>query len=68
MKKTDFDSVGIFIAILATAVLILGLPLMWLWNWLVPQIFGLPRIGFLQAIGLNLMASILFRTNVNIKK
>lgn len=46
-------------AIIAAAA---GLPLMWLWNWLMPSIFGLPTIGFWQAVGLNLLTTILFRS------
>jgi len=33
---------------------------MWLWNWLMPVIFGLPTIGFWQALGLLVLTSILF--------
>jgi hypothetical protein len=33
---------------------------MLLWNWLMPVIFGLSEISFWQAVGLNLLASILF--------
>jgi len=31
-----------------------------LWNWLMPVIFGLPHIGFWQALGLLLLSRILF--------
>jgi hypothetical protein len=48
------------LAILALVCLILGLPLMILWNWLMPLIFSLPTITFWQAVGLNFLASILF--------
>jgi len=37
-------------------ILILGLPTMWLWNWLMPVIFKLPEINFLQAVGLMMLA------------
>lgn len=47
----------IFVALCA---LILGLPLMALWNWLMPMLFGLTKITFWQAIGLNILAGILF--------
>jgi hypothetical protein len=43
--------------------IIFGLPTMLLWNWLMPEIFGLPEITFWQAIGLNMLASILFKLN-----
>ena len=49
-----------FIGIIALVALILGLPVMLLWNWLMPTIFGLQIITFGQAIGLNLLSAILF--------
>ena len=51
------------ILVIAVVTVILGLPLMWLWNWLMPTIFNLPTITFWQAMGLNIMASILFKDN-----
>jgi len=52
-----------FISMLGIIVLIamiLGVPLMLLWNWLMPTLFGLPTITFWQAIGLNFLSAILF--------
>lgn len=41
---------------------ILGaLPLMLLWNWLMPVIFGLTKITFWQSFGLLFLCSILFK-------
>ncbi len=40
-----------------------SLPVMWLWNGLMPAIFKLPEITFLQALGLNILCSILFKSN-----
>ncbi len=42
--------------------LLVGFPLMLLWNWLMPVIFGLPVIGFWQSVGMFFLSSILFRT------
>ena len=56
------------VGLLILACLLFGLPLMLLWNWLMPGIFGLPQIGFWQACGLQLMAGLLFKSNVNVKK
>lgn len=51
----------IFIAILAVLFITLfGYALMYLWNWLMPLIFGLPVITFWQALGLCLLSKILF--------
>lgn len=51
----------IFIAILIVLFITLfGYALMYLWNWLMPLIFGLPIITFWQALGLCLLSKILF--------
>ena len=65
MKETINGLVIIFGAIGLICIL-LGLPLMLLWNWLMPGIFHLPEIGFWQAVGLQLLATLLFKnTNTN---
>ncbi|MFM2009862.1 MAG: hypothetical protein RLZZ479_252 [Bacteroidota bacterium] len=33
---------------------ILGFPTLFLWNWLMPSIFGLKQINFWEAVGLQL--------------
>jgi hypothetical protein len=49
-----------FIGLLCIVAVLLGYPLMLLWNWLMPDLFNLPVISFWQAIGLNILSSILF--------
>lgn len=44
-------------------VALVGLVLMLLWNWLMPDIFKLPRIDYWQAWGLLALSTILFRGN-----
>jgi hypothetical protein len=41
---------------------------MWLWNWLMPEIFGVTQITLYQAMGINFLANILFKSNVTIKR
>lgn len=41
-------------------VIFFGFILMWLWNWLMPDLFGLPIITFWQGMGLCLLAKIFF--------
>lgn len=48
----------VFVAIFA---LILAFPVMLLWNWIMPAIFGLIKITFWQALGINLLCGFLFR-------
>ena len=45
--------------------LLLGLPTMLLWNWLMPVIFGLTKISFWQAMGLNILSGILLKGSNN---
>jgi hypothetical protein len=40
--------------------LLFGNLIMWLWNWLMPSLFGLRTIGFWEGLGLFLLAKILF--------
>ena len=40
--------------------LLFGNVIMWLWNWLMPKIFGLGTIGFWEGLGLFALAHILF--------
>jgi len=62
---------GVFLAGLGIAtfvVLLMGLPLMLLWNWLMPTLFHLARIGFWQAVGLGLLSHILFKNSTSTSK
>jgi hypothetical protein len=49
-----------WVALGLLAVLLFGLVTMSLWNWLVPVVFNGPVINFWQALGLFLLAKILF--------
>ena len=66
--KNSFEGFAVLIGLLAIVIVLLGYPVMLLWNWLIPEIFGLSKITFWQAIGLNVLCTILFRPNINIKK
>jgi len=54
--------------LLILACLLFGAPVMILWNLLMPDIFGLPEIGFWQACGLNMLSAILLRSNIKTNK
>ena len=54
----------VLIAILGMTVglsLLTALPTLYLWNWLMPVLFGLPVITFWQALGITFLANILFK-------
>jgi hypothetical protein len=56
-----------FFAVLAFAFilsLILSIPTMLLWDWLMPEIFGLKEVTLFQAWGLNFLSAILFKTTI----
>lgn len=57
----------LLLGVIVAVGLILGLPIQLLWNWLMPTIFNLPTITFWQAMGLNILSSILFK-NTNVSK
>ena len=66
--KSNTELVVMLIGLLILTVILFGYQTMLLWNWLMPTIFNLPYIGFWQACGINLLASILFKPTINIKK
>ena len=70
-----FEAVGklvctivVGVAIVFVFAVLVAFPVMWLWNWVIPDIFGLPTITFWQAFGLNLLCGLFFRGVGNIKK
>jgi len=65
--KSKIETILYVIGIGILVVMLLGLPLQILWNLLMPELFSLPYISFWQAVGLNLIATILFRPTINIK-
>lgn len=58
-----FSYVGAFLIALALAVVIgflAAVPAYFLWNWLMPEMFGLKALSYWQAWGLFLLFAILF--------
>lgn len=48
--------------------LVIALPVMWLWNWLMPVIFGLPTISFYQTIGLMMLSYVFIKSSTTVNK
>ena len=48
------------IVIVIVFAFLVGYVVMWLWNWLMPTIFGLTTITYWQAVGLLVLAKFLF--------
>jgi hypothetical protein len=59
------ENILTIVGLLVLACLLFGLPLQILWNLLMPVIFNLPYISFWQACGLQLMAALLFKSNIS---
>ena len=49
-----------FLVFVVAAIVIAGLVVMALWNWLVPPLIGWHRVAFPQAVGLLVLCRILF--------
>lgn len=65
--------VGVMVLVLVVftgLAFLLALPCMWLWNYLMPELFGLQEIGYLQAVAMLLLSRLLFGsyTNTSSKK
>ena len=58
--KDILSIVGLFIGVLVLAAVLSALPVMLLWNALIPVIFGLTKITFWQALGLEMLCGLLF--------
>ncbi len=61
--RTFNTLVEVFVALFLIAAL-MSLPVMLLWDWLMPTIFGLKEITWFQAWGLLWLTGILFRPSV----
>jgi len=61
--KNVLTVIAAFISIIAISAVLIGYPIMLLWNWTLPDLFNIPRITFFQALGLGILASILFKSS-----
>lgn len=60
MRKKNWVKYGIGIFFAGAAMIaLMGLATMWLWNWLVPELFSGSTITFFQAIGLIALGKLL---------
>jgi hypothetical protein len=65
------QTIAAFVAVVATLIglsLIMALPTMLLWDWLMPELFGLKTITLFQAWGLNFLCGLLFKSHTNNSK
>jgi hypothetical protein len=62
------EAILLVIGVLLLSAIIMAFPTMWLWNYIMPDLFGLIKIDLYQAMALNFLSSIFFKSNVNVKK
>ena len=68
MKDTILFGISaalIGLIIYAAIALIIGLIVMLLWNWLMPEIFGLGTINYIQGWGISFLCGMLFKGTSN---
>lgn len=52
-----------FVALVIGLSALMALPFMWLWNGLMPEIFGLKSLSFLQSWGLLILSGFIFKNH-----
>jgi hypothetical protein len=65
------QTIAAFVLAVATLVafsLIMAVPTMLLWDWLMPELFGLKTITLFQAWGLNFLCGLLFKSHTSSSK
>lgn len=62
------EALLIVVGLLILSAILLAIPTMLLWNALLPHLFNTPAINLYEAVGINILSGILFKSNVNIKK
>lgn len=57
-----------FLVLSAVLGLVTAIPIYYLWNWLMPKIFGLTVITYWEAWGLYFLAAIIFKSSSSSSK
>jgi|APSaa5957512535_1039671.scaffolds.fasta_scaffold68867_3 hypothetical protein len=64
-------SIGTMLLVLGGVFLLsilLALPIKWVWNWVMVDIFNLPIITVMQAWGLSILSGLMLKSTVTHKK
>ena len=56
-------AVAVVLVMATVLCLLCAIPTLILWNWLMPVLFGVTKITFWQAVGINALTSTLFKTH-----
>ena len=60
-----FNAIVGVIALIVAFSLLFAVPVMLLWDWLMPELFGLKEITLFQACGLSVLSGLLFKSNTS---
>ena len=64
----SIEALFMVVGLLILSAILLAIPTMVLWNYVMPYVFGLVPITLLQAMALNILSGILFKSSVTVKK
>ena len=64
----SIEALFMVVGLLILSAILLAIPTMVLWNYLMPSVFGLTQITLFQAMALNILSGILFKSSVTVKK
>tara|TARA_B100000886_G_C20410404_1_gene486758 strand:+ start:1795 stop:2073 length:279 start_codon:yes stop_codon:yes gene_type:complete len=61
IEEMDNETLGRKIAAGFVVAIISPLIFMFVWNWIMPSLFGLPVLGYLKSLGLLVLARLIFK-------
>jgi hypothetical protein len=64
----SIEALFMVVGLLILSAILLAIPTMVFWNYLMPYVFGLTPITLFQAMALNILSGILFKSSVTVKK
>ena len=62
LLESVFGGAFVLLVLFGIAI-VMAIPTYLIWNWVIPSIFQLPEITLGQALGLNMLSSILFKSS-----
>lgn len=74
MKRFIKKAIALIMAIIVTMMMVIvtsliaAIPVYFLWNWLIPDIFGLTTINFIQTVGLCFLVKLLLPSSSTVEK
>ena len=60
MRRSRAGKIAMFVMFAVVFLAVFSYFVMWLWNWIMPMLFGLRVITFWQAVGILVLSKILF--------